>query len=1063
MRLVQLKDGEKMAKALKNKIIKSNKENKYIFDFIIDDIKNNCLKNTFIYNEGGIGKTTQLKKLVQMLLSPESRKYASNIIPVYIAVKDLHGSKKVNILFNSIKKFCGKDSSDEELENLLDGSSSLREDAIFLFIIDGLNEAKDEIKRELQREINDLMKFKQNIFIVSSRIDETNIFLGFEKKLFVKPLSNVCEILNIQENEINQKLLEILSIPLYLKYYLNTYTDENYKLYKNKSVKKSDILFKYINHIKKNLVKNTVSYDPDVMNFIIEYFLPALAFELSVVDDIDNILDLIENKEYYRKFGIRTKKAEKYLETDLFETVVNTFALFDENTNSFVHDIWKEYLTAAYYSKCIDNDIFKVFDNLPSEEIREFIGEITGECDFENVTELEEAKKSPLNQFLQRHNLQQSLDKQLSDTQTRNIIEIMKTSRNNSVCGDYSFLNLEIADFVMCDLPNSKFKNSILSDENFIRAGCIGFVSSIKILEEDYFICLDGEKTNVVAYNYKTHKQLKIVFDFFISDSYWLVDVLDNKKMIVIITTELEDNSNDFRENHCLNIFSYCIEKNVLNLKFEKKYDVDENYAGFQQTVVINDDLKAVNGVNDIIIFDDFEKKFFYVKDISRKFLHPCYEGFIRISSNNELFYMEGGNLFVLSPKLEKIVLFNDSNISLKNFYISSNGAFAAVLVCDGPCDTIYVYDIENKNIILKKSHEFISDCSLSYDGNILIYTALEGTVYVWNVKTDFLISKVAGSNVIISNLKKQQLNSAIAFDTYNGMKTYIWDFSVCKLKKQIDNNFKYGTLIGISNYDDIIVYNKWPFSLNILNGRDEIINVSPFENLFHCNDTWHDFSINAGYSIQSVTISSNNKILIIVSCRNGIFLYNTEKKELICHIAEEKFDEFNVVLNEKYLIFSKCGNLHIYDIETESPRIIQHVPHNGFISAMQLVSKENCLYCYDKTKEEILKYCFISKKLESICKLKNHMKAKDFFVNKNNDFIFICQSNDKILLKNCNNQILLQYIPIQSNILNCDFKFSSYYGTENSKVEFFACLYENGATIPDKYNPMRLFDFYEK
>ena len=462
-----------MAKALKNKIIKSNKENKYLFDFIIDDIKNNCLKNTFIYNEGGIGKTTQLKKLVQMLLSLEDREYASDIIPIYIAVKDLHGSEKGNVLFNSIKNFCGEDSSDEELKSLLKGSSSLRKDTIFLFIIDGLNEAKEEIKKELQREINDLMKFEQNIFIVSSRVDETKHFSGFSKKLFVKPLGNVCEILKVQKNEINPKLLEILSIPLYLNYYLNTYADKSFNLYENKPVKKSNILAEYIKHIKDNLEKNTVSYDPEVVDFIIDYFLPALAYELKS-NDLKNkykSLRVLLNENYFIDLG--TAKFDNNIAFRGYLNIIHkSLAVFyladNEMEGTFIHQIWQDYFTAAYYSKCIDNDMLKVFDSLPSEEVREFIGEITGECDFENVTELEKAKKSPLNQFLLRHNLQQCLDKQLSDIQTRNIIEMMKTSRNNNITADYSYLNLLESNFLKTDFSNSVFYNSFFGELLFI-------------------------------------------------------------------------------------------------------------------------------------------------------------------------------------------------------------------------------------------------------------------------------------------------------------------------------------------------------------------------------------------------------------------------------------------------------------------------------------------------------------------------------------------------------------------------------------------------------------------
>lgn len=458
-----------MAKLLKNKIQKNNKEKKYLFDYIIDDIKNNSLKNTFVYNEGGIGKTTQIKKLVKMLLSPEGRKYASNIIPIYIAVKDLHGSKKENILFNSIKKFCGEDSSDEELKNLLDGSSSLRKDVIFLFIIDGLNEAKDEIKRELQKEINDLMEFEQNIFIVSSRIDETNYFSGFDKKLFVKPLSNVCEILKVKENEINPKLLEILSIPLYFKYYLDTYKKDDFDFYENKSVKKSDILKEYLNAIDKNYEKSTVSYDKYTKDFLIDFYLPALAYELEMSNEIPdeklkNIKRDIASYAYYEQLlGVDEEdEIGKILTKNSFfplKIAKEWFAL-NNKKGYFVHDIWKEYFTAVYYSKCIDKDIINVFDKLPSEEVREFIGEITGECDFENVTELEKAKESPLNQFLQRHNLQKDEKERLSPIQTSNVIEIMKTSRDNNITAEYSNLNLSYCNFIKTNISNSNFIDS---------------------------------------------------------------------------------------------------------------------------------------------------------------------------------------------------------------------------------------------------------------------------------------------------------------------------------------------------------------------------------------------------------------------------------------------------------------------------------------------------------------------------------------------------------------------------------------------------------------------------
>ena len=464
------------------KKLENNREKKYVFDYIIDDIKNNCLKNTFVYNEGGIGKTTQLKKLAQMLLSPEGRKYAPNVIPIYIAVKDLHGSKNKNTLFNAIKEFCGEDSSDKELENLLDGSSSMRKDFVFLFVVDGLNEAKDEIKREVQREINNLMKFEQNIFIVSSRIDETNYFSGFDKKFFVKPLDNVCEIINASETEINPKLLEILSVPLYLKYYLYTYKKDTFYFYEDKSVRKSDILKEYLKAIDKNLEKNTVSYDKHTKDFLIDFYLPALAYELEISNEItdeklSNIKKNIATYEYYEKIlsvDVEDEIATVFKSDCFFPLKIakEWFALNDKK-GYFVHDIWREYFTASYYSKCIDKDIIDAFDNLPSEGVREFIGEIIGECDFKNEKKLEKTRKSPLNQFLQKHN--RNSDKQLSDVQTRNVIEIMKVSRNNNITADYSHLDLSLSNFLKTDFSNSIFIDSVFDKYSLMPPSCFGF------------------------------------------------------------------------------------------------------------------------------------------------------------------------------------------------------------------------------------------------------------------------------------------------------------------------------------------------------------------------------------------------------------------------------------------------------------------------------------------------------------------------------------------------------------------------------------------------------------
>lgn len=493
--------------------------------FIELEASENKVKNIFLYAGGGYGKTTAMCCLFKYLLDKGSN--GEKIAPIYIDVKKLNFNKPNPIINYIHSTYSGSDTKCSDVENLFsDQAPEFSKKYTYYILIDGLNETNDRNKGNLIDIISSMAETSNIRFVISSRIKETFDKAPFcifklqklnEEQIKEYLDKNLGKKYNEQTHvdEINKSLIEILQIPMFMKTFSKTYDKRSPypDIYDEKTVRKADILDSYVQKILLNLKERTNSYDNHILEFVINFYLPALAFQMVKLnsffipnENFENI-NIVLNKDYFSRFFVPD---EIEIISDIFDSKsykpltigIKQFAvLIKINGYSFVHQIWRDYFVAKHIINCMNAEKFDDLEISVDENIRQFVGELVREyvdkykyskkpadksidengkvkfidnpdtrkceCDFENVIELEEAKMSPLNQFLQRHNLQKDEKERLSSTQTSNVIEIMKTSRNNHITANYSYLNLLETTFEFSNISNSEFFHCMLDETSF--------------------------------------------------------------------------------------------------------------------------------------------------------------------------------------------------------------------------------------------------------------------------------------------------------------------------------------------------------------------------------------------------------------------------------------------------------------------------------------------------------------------------------------------------------------------------------------------------------------------
>lgn len=496
-----------------------------------DKIKLDNNDNYILFEQGGIGKTSQMKAVFQSY----ALSHKDGIVPIFVDCKTIDFNRKQPLLTHILLEFCGEDCPEDyensivRLENMLTKANSKYK---YVFFIDGINECENN-KYLVVQDIAKLLKSPNNKIIVSSRINENDIGLKDFKRLKVKEFSyaQIVTFLNskgfkdngndVELNRLNPSLLKILRVPMFLRLFVETYSADNIfpEMYTSNVVRKADLLQAFINEIFEDKNKQHSSEnDPEYIKrkFALERYLPALAYEMTLLHKYSINNEVLKN---LRTKVFNLNYFERFESEDIFENIssikkinnicIEEFSLLNKSNDSyaFSHQVWQDFFCGKFYELCINYDVLEPFENAMSESIRQFIGEIAGECDFEKKNSLD-TEASPIEKFLQKHNLQQPENKQLSAIQTRNLVEIMKTSRNNNITADYSYLDLQKSDFKYSNVQNSLFRNSKLSASAFLPKNNLQsfyYVSPIEI-GENGFVLLRGvhkfSKSVFILYNY---------------------------------------------------------------------------------------------------------------------------------------------------------------------------------------------------------------------------------------------------------------------------------------------------------------------------------------------------------------------------------------------------------------------------------------------------------------------------------------------------------------------------------------------------------------------------------
>lgn len=533
-------------------------------------------KNVLVYAEGGFGKTTAMRCLQTYLLDLAQKE---KIVPLYIDVKKIDQFSNKPLIHYIYTEYSGSDTKESDAENLFtDQAPSMQYKYKYYILIDGYNEVPVSARFNINSEISNFVQ-KENVrIILSSRMNEqVDIFEGF-KRIFLLGLNDAQIKLYLKKQfqtdfdleKVNQSLVNILRSPLYMSAFSKTYGRKKPfpELFSEKEVRKGDILDNFIFHSLDKLRPNE-SINDLLAEFILLYFMPALAFRMyknesftitkkemeRLVDDVDYFKSLLDIEKQGKYLGEYSRNIY-----DIEKICCDNIAVLQRTSYGYeMHNIYRDFFAAKQVINFINAGLINELEIDLDENIRQFVGELIREydethlysrdytdienddrkceCDFETKHNLETAE-SPIEHFLQCHNLKSSTP--LSPISTKNLVEIMKTSRCGKIVSLYDYLDLSKISFSNVCLCNSIFFNTKLCFENLKKSVIseFSFVFPMEICANGYSLLrgVDDKCSRYFFYNYYTDEH------YFIddTDSLGIEDITQvmfsrNKNNIIII------------------------------------------------------------------------------------------------------------------------------------------------------------------------------------------------------------------------------------------------------------------------------------------------------------------------------------------------------------------------------------------------------------------------------------------------------------------------------------------------------------------------------------------------
>lgn len=480
------------------------------FEKVCELVKTNHI--SLVGSEGGCGKTTVLTKLFYTFL--DAADSADCMIPLYIDAKSLLAENHL-ILRHLTKDLFDEhtamtDRSTGKNTGLLDREFSKKTDTPqYLLIIDGYNEIPESSISQFNRELLDFMpsgRYSNVRLIISGRQIDASLPECVFEQLEINPLSPVAISAYIKENglwkgRIEKSLFNIMSIPMYLKMYVETAADDSIK-------SKSDLLCSFVN---RQHNKDDSSAESERTKALYQLFLghvlPLIAHRMitkgastyllsenELEHTLADALNLLTDTAYKRFYGaayreqLRTSDFASFDELDLSDMSIAYFVRVckmlrqdNEGNLDFVHQIYRDFFCAKFTSEQMKLSLEKnalcdaVSQTVFDSDITGFITELLHEDRPIFDTTSERWDYSCNDRSVMVPLLDMLRDREDCAIGVANVIEILKYARKDDLSGlDLSRLDLTKTALSTCHFyrydktstyPTS-FANSVINREN---------------------------------------------------------------------------------------------------------------------------------------------------------------------------------------------------------------------------------------------------------------------------------------------------------------------------------------------------------------------------------------------------------------------------------------------------------------------------------------------------------------------------------------------------------------------------------------------------------------------
>lgn len=864
-------------------------KNPLVKKFIEVEASENKIKNIFLFAGGGYGKTTAMCCLFKYLLDKASN--GEKIVPIYIDVKKLNFNETNPIISYIHSKYSGSDTKESDVKNLFsDQAPEFSKKYTYYVLIDGLNETSDRNKSNLIDIISVMTEISNVRFVVSSRIKEIfdkAPFCTFEmQKLNEEQIKdyldkNFGEKYNEQTKvkRINKSLVEILQIPMFMKTFSKTYDKRSPypDIYDEKTVRKADILDSYIQKILLNLKERTSSYDNNILEFVINFYLPALAFQMAEENVLNIDSEIVDKKlcsNYFLSFFKGNKKEQiKFLINDKKFMPISisskNFALINDNDGdySFVHQIWRDFFAAKHIINCMNIERLDELEISVDENIRQFVGELIREyvaenkyskefsyeqqidkdgkviyvekldtrkceCDFEEKDNLETWSESPIEHFLQQHNMNSA--KSISPLVTRNLVEIMKISRNNHISANYSELDLTNANFCATNCCNSNFKGSRINSSTFnsyLDNISMDFVSIsadnklIIIVDEviDKAIVLDINTGAVIkSFDYLDWRDDYCLYDrkpiFLYEDDYAhdyeIIETIRYENCIYKIYFEEISNRVDYYDNFDVEIIedSTFVLTNHGNTTIKTAY-YDNNvsvisFSGDGNRLISGNEQGVINIWKIESSKNVYEPLYSLVTDSEVKSISISDDNsyMITVHKNGEIIVWDYGSL-----KIKNIYARRSFPI-LNSYFIDNNNCIVLCYCEYGNHLIVLIYDLKQKRIVKGFNKSINGHYVVSSITNKCAYIDNKGVIHIFDYISNGEITIKPNNSMI---LKKSYIRSFSPDGRYILLKNVYFEDENMTIEKYLIYDLNLRKCVFVLNEDDCVTFDSSFYFVN--------------------------------------------------------------------------------------------------------------------------------------------------------------------------------------------------------------------------------------------------------